>query len=139
MKSFFVLKKFYIFVLVIQHKDMETQINDVNELLKLRTPQLVAQEIAELESVKKSYFYFLATHVSKDFPENVSDVEANMKVVKDSLTELYLELQQIRAIISTSVRTVKETEIKRSVYKASTSEANAIMLFNKDKRFSITE
>lgn len=114
---------------------METVKVQVNKVLKVRTAQEIANEINELEAVKKCYFHFLATNLHSEYPENVEQVEINFHLVKFYLTELYAELKAVKGIAPrVEAKPFKVTTVQHSL-----TEVKAIMAFNKDKRFSITE
>lgn len=114
---------------------MKIRTTKVNNLLKMRTAIEVSIEIDGLETVKRSLLYYLASYMAVKHSECVPVANANLAAVKASLGELYAELEKVKAGIANEVRsTPRVTEANHSA-----SEQDAIMLFNSDKRFTITE
>jgi hypothetical protein len=110
---------------------METIELEVKEVLKLRKPQDVAQDINELETIKSAYRHFLASYESSLQPENTIQVSKNLETVKVNLRALYAELSAIEHAIKAVIapRVIKPTGLMTNE-----QEISAIMLFNKDKR-----
>lgn len=104
-------------------------------MLKVRTKQEIANEILELEAVKKSYYHFLTTAIHREYPENIPSVELNYHIVKFHLTELYTELKNATLVEpKPSAKEFLPVTVRHSA-----DEVKAILAFNKDRRFSITE
>jgi hypothetical protein len=97
--------------------------------------QQIIKEIDLLESIKKCYLHFLCSHKAGTSVENTTYILANKEIIKQSLRDLYQKLDAIKrkeGLVSNMV--------PRSRRQQSTDfEAKAIMLFNKDYRFNITE
>lgn len=72
---------------------MQTDVTNVKKQLNVRTKQEIANEILDLEAVKKCYFHFLGTSLYSKYPENVALVEQNYHKVQFYLKELYAELK----------------------------------------------
>lgn len=114
---------------------MQTIQKAIKEVLKLRKPQDVAMEINELEIYKSAYRHFLASYEASQNPENEIAIERNLETVKRSLRVLYVELKEIEAGIKA---VVAPQPVVRNLI-SNEDEIKAIMLFNQDKRFTITE
>lgn len=115
---------------------MKTVNTEVKKLLKeFRTAPQVWNEIQETEAIKKAYVHFLTVYQDPQlYSDNHLEVEANLLIVKQTLGQLYVELDAIKVQIKKVVMPVQS-----SIYTASPLEERAIMLFNSDKRFTITE
>ncbi len=109
---------------------------EVKELLKLRTPQEVFNEIQKLETKKSGLRRSLCNYKNQQHPEQVLLLENQLEEVKRELRPLYTELQEIRAAISQEAR---KEPVKPQSYQYTPEEIKAITGFNNDKRFSITE
>jgi hypothetical protein len=125
------------------------------------------KEIVELCAIKASYNYYLASHNAQFEVENTTQVQQNLKTLSATLRELYKELkdlnkrdkdekQNITDQCSDQYAVVSNTpqpQIKGRSEAAPLSfgegpgvrqqrylqTMKAIMLFNADKRFTITE
>lgn len=113
---------------------MKTIDTKVKDLLNMRTSQQVANDILELEAVKKSLTHFMASYNAVEHPECVEAAENNLSVIKTNLRALYTEMEAIKA----SIKTVDDT-LKVQKYKYSSLEVEAIQKFNSNPKFSITE
>ena len=96
--------------------------------------QQVQQEVIDLEQVKWAYIHFLASPKSKENVENYTQIENNKITVKLTLRQLYTDLQSIK-----KDNTATKHKSKAITYQYTKEEENAIIHFNNNKRFSITE
>lgn len=116
---------------------MKTKALDVKTSLKnLRTSQEVFTEMEVLREVRGCYNHFLASFESNEMKVAAVQVQLNKIAINKALNELQLELDAIQAGIK--LLTPQPTT-KRYTYQPTESEDRAIMLFNSDKRFTITE
>lgn len=116
---------------------MKTKALDVKTSLKnLRTSQEVFTEMKVLREVRGCYNHFLASLESNEMKVAAVQVQLNKIAINKALNELQLELDAIQAEIK--LLTPQPTT-KRYTYRPTESEDRAIMLFNSDKRFKITE
>ncbi|OIQ19321.1 MAG: hypothetical protein BM557_06355 [Flavobacterium sp. MedPE-SWcel] len=95
--------------------------------------QQVQQEIIDLEQVKWAYIHFLSSPKAKVNVENYTQIENNKIIVKQTLRQLYQDLQQLK-----DNKTINNKS-KTITYQYTKDEENAIIHFNNNKRFSITE
>lgn len=99
----------------------------------------ISQDIIELESVKKSYSHFLCTIAQTELYENVAMVEDNLAVVKAELRKLHKEMHDVKKEISNTVKPEAPVQATWTTYKMSEQEERALMSFNKNPQFTITE
>lgn len=92
------------------------------------------KEIQQLEQIKWCYVHFLATYPEGKSVENTTYIQCNKEIIKASLKQLYGHLAY--AITDDGSHTKLETPVKTH---NNVNEAKAIMLFNADRKFSITE
>lgn len=100
----------------------------------MRNKGIIAKEIVELSEIRSAYNHYLGSHRGLTEVENTTQVQHNKKIITTTLRMLYAELEQSGKGFS-EIRT--PPEIKKVEY--STLEKNAILHFNRDKRFTITE
>ena len=97
--------------------------------------QHLRDEINILEEIKNAYIHFLCSYEAQCDVENATQVEANKVIVKQSLSKLYQQLKKAEVMS----KAVKPAKPMRRTYQYSEAEAEAILHFNTDKRFTITE
>lgn len=102
----------------------------------MRNNQHVIKEIVQLNAIKASYKYFLASERSMFEVENTTQVQQNLCVINRSLRDLYKELQDIE---SHQVESRKSVAGNYQQPNAVNHDLNAIMLFNADTRFTLRE
>lgn len=106
----------------------------------MRNKQQLVKEIVELCAIKASYNNYLASAKAAIEVENATQVHLNLKTISATLRALYAELKDLN-----HKRPEDERHEIRDVKQESSKQANylqnmrAIMLFNTDTRFSITE
>jgi hypothetical protein len=116
---------------------MENVKPNVNSSLNtLRGAKEVLADIRVLENVKSAYRHFLASYEAQLYCDNKIQVLHNLQITKAALSQLYSELYDVN-LKDNKVHAC--TPIKETVYKVSPLEVKAIMLFNSDNRFTITE
>ena len=96
--------------------------------------QQIQQEVIDLEQVKRAYIHFLCSPRAKENVENYTQIENNKITIKQTLRQLYSDLQHLKRNKLTT-----KNENKTKTYRYTKVEENAIIHFNNDKRFSITE
>lgn len=102
----------------------------------------ISQDIIELESVKKSYSHFLCTIAQTELYENVAMVEDNLAVIKVELRKLYTEMLEVKAMIAKTVKQDEPVKAEQPIwktYKPTAQEEKAILAFNRNPQFTITE
>ena len=106
----------------------------------------------ELSAIKSTYNHFLASYEAQVEVENATQVEANKRVVCEKLKKLYMELEEVKHRHSNG-KSASSNEtpaahnqqdgtillMKFEPYIATELEERAIMLFNSDRRYTITE
>lgn len=107
----------------------------VKKELKFNRACEILAELEELKAVKSTYFHFLGTYYSQLYCDNVPQVQENYNKVCGSINALTMEYRLLQAEILAA--TPKAVEPVRVVH--SPLEQLAILNFNKDRRFSITE
>lgn len=100
----------------------------------MRNTSIIAKEIVELSAIRSAYNHYLASHRALTDVENATTVRANKSVISKSLRSLYAMLEQQKKGIGQSKQNVPAAE-----YNYSDAEAGAILHFNRDRRFTITE
>lgn len=95
----------------------------------------IVEEIVELSEIKKAYNHYLCTCDAKQDVENYTYIIGNKAIISYHLHMLY-------AVLAKRSERIKQkllSATRRYTYNASKSEQNAIMHFNNDRRFTITE
>jgi len=119
----------------------------------MRNKQHITKEIVELSAIKASYNHYLASGRSIFEVENTTQLHYNLCVINRSLRQLFEELKSIGVRekgLGISQNTTGNGQLKTSneqfamgKYFASAEfkalETHAIMQFNSDRRFTITE
>lgn len=100
----------------------------------MRNKSKIIEEIVELSAIKSVYNHYLGSWRSLSEVENTTTIMPNLKTISRSLSLLYAELAQQKQV------TVKKPQHpQRQTVLHSAGEQNAILHFNKDKRFKINE
>lgn len=120
----------------------------------MRNKQLLIKEIVEANAVKSTYNYYLASERSKYEVENTTQIQQNLKTVNATLRKLYREFEDLKKRPIDEGREITARQVSGARYSGSSNPepqtpnskqhcalqtAKAIMLFNSDARFSITE
>jgi hypothetical protein len=101
----------------------------------MHTANVIAKEIVELSTIKSAYNHFLASAEAQHDVENTTLIIQNRTIVSKNLKELYVKLAMLAPVLP------KPAKTKASVvdYKWTDAEERAILHFNNDSRFTITE
>lgn len=122
----------------------------------MRNKQHVMKEIVELCAIKGSYNYYLASHSAQFEVENTTQVQQNLKTLCATLRGLYEELKDLNKRDKDERQKITVVRQKSSDQHAIVSKQiqpqtintkqqrylqnmKAIMLFNADRRFTITD
>jgi len=111
----------------------------------MRNKQLLTKEIVELSAIKASYNHYLASGRSIFEVENTTQVHYNLCAISRTLRELHEELKGLNKQLATAngqPLTAKEPLAMGSYFESAefkALETRAIMQFNSDRRFTITE
>lgn len=118
--------------------------------LNMRNKQHLIKEIVELSAVKASCNHYLASGRSIFEVENTTQLHYNLCIINKSLRELYAALKRVNGcglIVDGSF--TQTPNLKTDNQQPSTNyllskqfkelETRAIMQFNSDRRFTITE
>lgn len=97
--------------------------------------QQIRQKIVELEEVKSTYTRFINDFDTQKCVENTTWAEKNKEIIKKVLRNLYISLYQKQG---DAPKELNKTPKKIKPI-TNTDEISAILHFNNDKRFSITE
>ena len=117
---------------------------------------MIRAEIVELSVIKSTYTHFLASYEAQVEVENATQVEINKVIISEHLQKLYTELYEWEALnryATNNKYNTKDDEkqtadtkpnsdklrMKFEPYIATELEERAIIHFNSDKRFKITE
>ena len=99
----------------------------------MRNKGIITKEIVELSEIRSAYNHYLGSHRGLTEVENTTQVQQNKTIVTAALRTLYVELAKADRENNISY------EAKTKTIKHSDLEKNAIMHFNRDNRFTITE
>ena len=110
-----------------------------NVLIFSRPAPEVCKEILELKEVKAAYSHFLSSWEAQQDIFLSQYIASNLEIIKISLQNLYTELEGTKAEIRQVIKAEEPEEPQWTIYKPSAQEEKAVMAFNADKRFSITE
>lgn len=92
--------------------------------------QAILHNIKQLSEIRLAYLHYLASwHAQCNF-ENATYIRCNLTVISGSIA-------QLKQLHSTTI--YKEKKTVKHTYKYPALEEQAIMCFNADKRFTITE
>ncbi|TRW22562.1 hypothetical protein FMM05_16920 [Flavobacterium zepuense] len=100
----------------------------------MRNKQHIAKEIMQLIAIKASYNYFLGSESSLFEVENTTQVKQNLTTITQSLNALYAEYNEAVDCQLTVNGSSQQLPIVNQQLNMS-----AIMHFNADRRFTITE
>ncbi|MCO6147505.1 hypothetical protein [Flavobacterium sp. NRK1] len=101
----------------------------------MRNLDIILKEIVELSEIKSAYKHYLASNRSLTEVENTTQVQANRRIITKSIEALYMELLTEK----TKYKTLVKSKITTKTITHTADEKNAILHFNHDKRFTITE
>lgn len=106
----------------------------------MRNKQHLIKEIVELCVVKSAYIGYLSLHTSQFEVENAAQVQQNLKTISATLRGLYTALEDLNNKRQEDERH-EITDERQAGNKTANflKTMNAIMLFNTDTRFTITE
>ena len=96
---------------------------------------IITKEIVELSEIKSAYNHYLASNRSLTEVQNTTKIQHNRQIINKTLKALYAEQTQEKQAVTASserrspIKTIKHTN----------DEKNAILHFNRDRRFTITE
>ena len=121
----------------------------------MRNKQLLIKEIVEANALKSAYSYYLASERARNEVENTTQVKQNLYKVSATLRQLYSEFEDLnfKRLKDERGETIDkpvsysewpgssrpELETPNPKQHAHLQTEKAIMLFNTDVRFSITE
>lgn len=98
----------------------------------MRNKSKILEEIVELSGIKSAYNHYLASSRSLSEVENATQVGRNRDIVCAELNQLYRELRSLPS-------EAKQDRHSEASVRHNPAEQVAIQLFNRDRRFSITE
>jgi len=101
----------------------------------MRNLDIIRQQIVELSTLLSAYNQYLASHRSLTEVENATQIQHNRVITGQSLNALKNELSIAKHISNNTLRTKQTT---RTITHTE-DEKNAILHFNKDPGFTITE
>ena len=112
----------------------------------MRNKQHVTKEIVELSTIKASYNHYLASGRSIFEVENSTQVHYNLCVISRTLRQLFEELKSMgireKGLAARQPSTGNGQSAMKVYFESDefkTLETHAIMQFNSDRRFTITE
>lgn len=111
----------------------------------MRNLDIILKEIVELSEIKSAYNHYLSSHRSLTEVENTTQLQHNSRILSQSLNTLYSELLQEKSRQKALEMRQKEQgirqkpKVKITTIIHSEDEKKAILHFNRDRRFSITE
>lgn len=104
----------------------------------MHTVSEILKEIVELSHIKSAYNHFLASHAAQIEVENATYINNNKRVLTIALAALQAELREA----NTQQKKAKQFNaavVKQPLKAHSEQDYNAILHFNRDRRFKITE
>jgi hypothetical protein len=107
----------------------------------MRNLDIIAKEIVELSEIKSAYNHYLSSHRSLTEVENTTQLQHNNNVLTQSLSALYSELlleKERQKALEVRQKGQGTRQLARTIIH-SENEKNAILHFNRDRRFTITE
>ncbi|MHA3787482.1 hypothetical protein ACX0HA_04665 [Flavobacterium hauense] len=107
----------------------------------MRNLDIIIKEIVELSEIKSAYNHYLSSYRSLTEVENTTQLQHNIRIIAQSINMLYTDLQRQKALEMRQVIPEKrqKAEVKPKNVTYSNEEKNAIIHFNRDRRFTITE
>jgi len=100
----------------------------------MRNKQHIDKEIMQLNAIKASFNYFLGSDRSLLEVENTTQIKQNLKTINQSLSALYAEYNEVVGCQLSVTRNPQQLPTVNQQLNMS-----AIMHFNADRRFTITE
>lgn len=100
----------------------------------MRNLDIIAKEIVELSEIKSAYNHYLSSHRSLTEVENTTQLQHNRLIIAQSIHLLKAEIKSRKAL---EIRQKPKVKPKTITY--TNEEKNAILHFNRDRRFTITE
>lgn len=104
----------------------------------MRNLDIITKEIVELSALLSAYNHYLASNRSLTEVENTTQIQYNSIKIRQSLKALKHEITT-RKQLNNNLKPVKTNKVKTSTITHTSDEKNAILHFNADKRFTITE
>lgn len=104
----------------------------------MRNLDIIRQQIVELSAVLSAYNHYLASYRSLTEVENTTQIQYNSIKIRQSLKALKHEITTQKQL-NNSLKPVKTNKVKTTTVIHTIDEKNAILHFNADKRFTITE
>lgn len=92
--------------------------------------QAILHNIKYLSEIRSAYLHYLASYHARCNVENANYIRFNLKIINESISQL----KQLQYTL-----TYKVPKAATHIYEYSALEEQAIMSFNTDKRFTITE
>ena len=100
----------------------------------MHTKSKIAEEIVELSAIKFAFCHYLASHRAITDIENTITIQQNKVIITNSIARLKKLLNQ-----PGSNNTIYKGILKVKPYQYSEAETRAIVHFNSDTRYKITE
>ena len=107
----------------------------------MRNLDIIVKEIVELSEIKSAYNHYLSSHRSLTEVENATQLQRNSNVLTQSINTLYSELllaKEKQKAFAEKQKGLGTRQLARTIT-YSENEKNAILHFNRDRRFTITE
>jgi hypothetical protein len=107
----------------------------------MRNLDIILKEIVELSEIKSAYNHYLSSHRSLTEVENTTQLQHNNAILSQSLNTLNNELLQRKAAEKRhkALEIRQKPKVKITTIIHSEDEKKAILHFNRDRRFTITE
>ena len=104
----------------------------------MRNLDIITKEIVELSALLSAYNHYLASHRSLTEVENTTQIQYNSIKIRQSLKALKRDITTQKQLAN-SLKPIKNNKVTTTTITHTTDEKNAILHFNADKRFTITE
>jgi hypothetical protein len=101
----------------------------------MRNLDILMKEIVELNAIKSAYNHYLGSYRSLTEVENTTSVRRNRVATISSIRLLYAAIVEEKQAI---IQDIGRPSCIKTVHHTKT-EQNAILHFNRDRRFTITE
>lgn len=111
----------------------------------MRNLDIIVKEIVELSEIKSAYNHYLSSHRSLTEVENATQLQHNSTILSQSLNILYNELLKEKSRQKALLEREKalgirqKPKVKITTIIHTEDEKKAILHFNRDRRFTITE
>lgn len=107
----------------------------------MRNLDIIVKEIVELSEIKSAYNHYLSSHKSLTEVENTTQLQHNRLKITQSINLLYAELLDAKTAVKRqkTLEMRQEPKVKSKTITYTNEEKNAILHFNRDRRFTITE